>query len=166
MGRDPGLSLVRHGSSMIDVPQRFGFLLSRTPDPGALFRATYIKLEPQRRRASFAYQYEDFDRALESALLLRVGLYATANWRQREGGTGAEPARALFWWLYEVARRLWLTTADDFDSTTRGSFPSALLSCPFSSAIRSGRRFMAPLRRSPTMPGWLPKRGGIFGRTE
>ncbi len=52
-GRDPGLSLVTHGSSIVHMPQRFGFLLSMLPGAGALFRNAYIALEPLRRRAEF-----------------------------------------------------------------------------------------------------------------
>lgn len=119
VGRDPGLSLVQHGSSMTDVPARIGSLIARAGDPGAFVRATYTRLEPQRRRSAFAYRYEDYDHDLGSRLLIRIGLYAAANWAAREGEEGKEPARRLFFWLYEAARRLWLTLTDRLDSERR-----------------------------------------------
>jgi hypothetical protein len=102
--------LINHGTSLTDVPQRFGFLLSRLAAPGALVRAAYAKLEPQRRRALFAHRYEELYPDLESVFLLRIGLSAAANWldRAREGEQ-ADAARSLFFWIYERARGLWLT---------------------------------------------------------
>jgi hypothetical protein len=111
VGQDPGLSLIQHGSSIVDVPQRFGFLLSRLPDPTTLFCQSYIKLEPQRRRTLFAHKYEHLEHDLGSMVLLRLGLFAAANWSERQraaGDTGL--AQELFWWIYEATRRLWLTS--------------------------------------------------------
>jgi hypothetical protein len=119
-GRDPGLSLVTHGASLTDVPQRIGFLLSRLPDPDVRLKSAYAKLEPMRRRALFAHRYEELYADLESVVLLRVGLNAAANWLDRvRVGEHAEAARALFFWIFARARRLWLTAVLDTGDTKR-----------------------------------------------
>jgi len=119
-GRDPGLRLVNHGNSHTTVPRHFGYYLSRLPDPEARFRATYDKIEPQRRRALFASRYDELDHDLESVILLRVGLNAAANWRDRvKQGEQADAARAFFFWIYDTARRLWLTAVLDTGDTKR-----------------------------------------------
>lgn len=108
--RDPGLSLITHGRSIGDVPQRFGFLVSRLSCPADRIRATYQKLEPQRRRALYGHRYEEIHEDLESVVLLRVAMNAATNWYDRLKGTdAADAARVLFFWMYEAARRLWLT---------------------------------------------------------
>jgi hypothetical protein len=117
-GRDPGLSLVNHGTSLWDVPQRIGVLLSRLPDPGARLRETYTKLEPQRRRALFAHRYEDIYHDLESIILLRTGLNAAViSIDGRMDGARADAARGIFFWIYSAARRLWLTAVLDQAAT-------------------------------------------------
>lgn len=112
--RDPGLSLITHGQSLGDVPQRFGFLVSRLSCPADRIRATYQKLEPQRRRALYGHRYEEIHEDLESVVLLRVAMNAATNWYDRVKGTDdANAARELFFWIYEAARRLWLTAYID-----------------------------------------------------
>jgi hypothetical protein len=166
VGRDPGLSLVQHGSSIVNVPQRFGFLLSRAPDPGALFRATYTKLEPQRRRALFAYRYEDYDHDLGSVLLLRVGINAAANWGGQEPGDPAQ-ARELFWWLYEAARRLWLTARDDLDRKKQELIPVsfAFMTILFPESLGEAlRRAVPPIANDAWVlsgAGWCLWRNGV-----
>lgn len=131
-GRDRGLSLIRHGTSRTEVPQRFGFLLSRLPDPGALLRTAYEKLEAQRRRALFAHRYDEIYPDLESIVLLRVGLNAASNWLDRvKEGEQAEAARALFFWIYERARRLWLTAVLDTEDSKRQLVISCFAYMPF-----------------------------------
>jgi len=120
VGRDPGLSLVHHGTSLTDVPQHLGFLLSRLSNPSALLRMAYGRLEPQRRRMLFAHRYQEIYSDLESVFLLRVGLNAAVNWLDRvKDGEQAEAARELFFWIYEAARRLWLTAVLDTGNTKR-----------------------------------------------
>jgi hypothetical protein len=114
--RDTGLSLALRDSTHIDAPRRIGFLLSMLPDPGATFRQTYIRLEPQRRRSMREYTYEGFDHDLGSVLLLRVGLDAIVQWLgQAQPSMAVAQARELFWWIYEAARRLWLTAQHDLE---------------------------------------------------
>jgi hypothetical protein len=116
--RDPGLTLITYGNSLVKVPQRFGGLLSRLPFPDTRLRAAYEKLEPQRRRALFAYSYEGVHPDLESVVLLRIGLNTAASWLARvEKGTQADAARELFFWIYSAARRLWLTAVLDTGKT-------------------------------------------------
>lgn len=113
-GRDPGLSLITHGRSLGEVPQRFGFLISRLPNPADRLRKTYEKLEPQRRRALYGHRYDDHHEDLESIVLLRVAFNAATNWQDRVKGTPeVEAAREFFFWIYEAARRLWLTAYID-----------------------------------------------------
>lgn len=120
VGRDPGLSLIHHGTSLSELPQHFGFLLSRLPNPDALFRATYAKLEPQRRRALFGHKYDEIYHDLESVFLLRVGLNAAVNWFSRvKEGEKADAPRELFFWIEEAARRMWLTAVLDTGETKR-----------------------------------------------
>ncbi|WP_044239208.1 hypothetical protein [Chondromyces apiculatus] len=119
-GRDPGLSLVIQGRSLMEVLQHFGFLLAKLPDPGALVRVAYAKLEPQRRRARFAFYYDERCHDLESVILLRVALSAASYWLDREKpGEQADAARSLFMWIYERARALWLTAVLDSGQSTR-----------------------------------------------
>lgn len=121
VGRDPGLSLVKHGESLQNVPQRLGFLLSLTDNPGHLFSSTYKKLEPHRRRAQFAYRYEEYEQDLESEVLIRVGLNAAANWAARaQSERQREDARRMFMGIYDAARRLWLTAVMDTDNSKGG----------------------------------------------
>lgn len=169
VGRDPGLSLIEHGSSMVEVPQRFGFLLSRMPNPFARFRATYIKLEPQRRRSLFGHRYEDLDHDLGSVLLLRIGLYAAANWRVREEEAGRDgaPARAFFWDLYEAARRLWLTSIHDFEETKQElvtvcfAFMTALFPENLEDALRRAAPAIAGDARMLSTAGWFLWKNGV-----
>jgi hypothetical protein len=130
VGRDPGLSLVNHGDSFTDVPQRFGFLLSRLPDPDARLRAAYEKLEPQRRRALFSSRYDESYPDLESVILLRVGLNAAANWLDRDREQ-VSAARALFAWIYAQARRLWLTAVLDTGDTKQQLVAACFAFMPF-----------------------------------
>jgi hypothetical protein len=112
--------LITHGNSLAEVPQRFGVLLSRLPSPDARLHATYAKLEPQRRRALFAFRYNEIPNDLESVVLLRVGLNVAINWLDRvKVGEQADAARNLFFWIYEAARRLWLTTVLDTENTKK-----------------------------------------------
>jgi len=112
VGRDPALSLTTHGTSLQDIPQRLGFLISRLPDPSSCIHATYLRLEPQRRRAQFSFRYEDYDIDIASVILLRVALNAAVNWQESEKDE-AGAARELFYWIYGAARRLWLTAVLD-----------------------------------------------------
>lgn len=130
--RDPGLSLITHGSSLADVPQRFGFLLARLPSPDSRLRATYERLEPQRRRALFAHRYDGVHHDLESVVLLRVGLNAAINLLDRvKVGPQAEAARELFFWIYAAARRLWLTAVLDTGETKKQLVSACFAFMPF-----------------------------------
>lgn len=132
IGRDPGLPM-QPITTAADVAHRFGLLLSRARSPASLFRRTYIKLEPLRRRALFAYRYADHHDNLGSLLLLYVGLYAADSWTAREKTTSDADAtgpQALFWWIYEAARRLWLTGPPDVARDRREIVPTCLAFMP------------------------------------
>lgn len=130
--RDPGLSLITHSDSLAEVPRRFGFLLSRLPCPAARLRATHEKLEPQRRRALFARNYEEIHPDLESVVLLRVGINAAANWLDRvKVGEQAEAARELFFWIEKEARRLWLTAVLDVEHSKEQLISTCFAFMPF-----------------------------------
>jgi hypothetical protein len=132
-GRDPGITLVLRGESITEVPQRLGHLLSLQPDPGELLRRTYTKLEPQRRRALFAHRYDELYPDLESVVVLRIGLSATVNWcdRLRKEGVADTVTRDLFFWLYEAARRLWLTAVLDTGDSKEHLVTSCFAYMPF-----------------------------------
>jgi hypothetical protein len=145
VGRDPGLSLIHHGTSLSEVPQRLGFLLSRLPNPDALLRAAYGKLEPQRRRALFAHRYEELYHDLESVFLLRVGLNAAVNWFDWvKDGEQADAAREFFFWIHEAASRLWLTAVLDTGETKR----QILVVCYAFMPFLFGERLGDALKRS------------------
>jgi hypothetical protein len=90
--------------------------MAATPRAGDSFRMAYRTLEPLRRRALFTDRYCEIHPTLESEVLLRVGLYAAASWQQR-GCDPSSAARALFLWIFEQARRLWLIDTLDIDRT-------------------------------------------------
>jgi hypothetical protein len=145
VGRDPGLSLVHHGTSLADVPQHLGFLLSRLPDPRAVLRMAYGRLEPQRRRMLFAYRYKETYPDLESVFLLRVGLNAAVNWLDRvKDGEQAEAARDLFFSIFEAARRLWLTAVMDTGDTKR----QLVIACHAFMPFLFGKRLPQALKRT------------------
>jgi hypothetical protein len=117
LGRDPGLTLATYGDSMSRVPQLLGTLFAGLSDPAAAVLDLYRRLEPQRRRAQFWGRYkDDTDVALPSILLLRIALYAAADWRRRlADDEAAAAASLLFFWVYEAALRLWLTSPHDVE---------------------------------------------------
>ena len=147
--RDPGLSLITHSDSLTEVPRRFGFLLSRLPSPAARLRASYEKLEPQRRRALFAHHYEEIHHDLESVVLLRVGINAAANWLDRvKMGQEAEAARELFFWIDKEARRLWLTAVLDVENSKKQLISTFFAFMPFLFGEALGealKRVIAPI---------------------
>lgn len=107
-GRDPGFEFLDHAAGADGLQRELGALLSRLPDALAAFAKTYRLLEPQRRRAEHGYRYQEYQRNIESVLLLRVGLFGAAGL----AGTGSSAARSaelLFHQAFQHARRLWLT---------------------------------------------------------
>jgi hypothetical protein len=118
VGRDPGLSVVQRSAG--EIQRRIGAVLSCLRDPQGALCLAYKRLEPQRRRSAFGVRYARFDRDLESITLLRVGLYAAASLIERESRPErTSAARALFHWIYERARHLWLTAVLDTADTKR-----------------------------------------------
>ena len=117
--RDPGLSLLRHGTALGDVPQRMGFLIAHLESPEQLLRTAYRSLKPQRRRALYAHRYDELYPDSESVLLLRVAMNAAANSfdRHRFEATLVEMARSNFFWAFDAARTLWLTAVLDTEAT-------------------------------------------------
>lgn len=113
-GRDPEVELLPFREGKGDSQRRLGRLFSLLPNPDERLRSIYKNLESQRRRGLFYSRYQG-PSDLESALLLCIGLHAARYWaaRLREGGESAEPAQKLFSWIYEQARRLWLTCSVD-----------------------------------------------------
>jgi hypothetical protein len=155
VGRDPGLTLINHGTSLTEVPQRIGVLLSRLPDPDVRFKSAYAKLEPVRRQGLFAHRSEGLYDDLESIVLLRVGLNTAANWFDRvKVGEQAEAARALFFWIYERARRLWLTAALDTGDAKQSLVSSCFAFMPylFGDALGDAlRRAIPPIASDPRL---------------
>lgn len=160
IGRDPGLSLITHGNSLSDVPQRFGFLLSRLDKPGERLRATYKKLEPQRRRALFAHRYEGIHLDLESVVLLRIGLNGATNWLDHDNAQ-ADAARALFSWIYDEARRLWLTAVLDVQETKKQLVPACFAFMPFLFGDGLGAALRQALRPIASDPRMLADAGAM-----
>lgn len=115
VGRDPGLGLVRLPAGAAELPRQLGVMLSRHPNAVGMLRDIYKTLEPQRRRASFGVHYQYID-DVESDFALRVGLYMAVS--LREHGKAGEPV-AVFSWIYERARHLWLTAALDIGDSRR-----------------------------------------------
>lgn len=123
-GRDPGLRLVEREQTAIEAAQRLGFLLARTVEPARVFTTTYHRLEPLRRRTQHPsrYGFEMHDR--ESTFLVRVGLHGTVNWHDRiKHNPSAGAARDLFFQVYAMARRLWLTSPNRYDEAKRNLVP-------------------------------------------
>jgi AAA ATPase domain len=111
--RDDGLSLVlREPTHVADVTQRLGFLVSRVPDWQRRLLEVYHRLEPQRRRSIYGFRYEEIDRDEASVLLLRIGLYAVANGADSQVGDRTS-LEETFFWIFDAARRLWLTAVLD-----------------------------------------------------
>lgn len=156
IGRDPGLVLLLHGTSMNRVPQILGVLVSRLSDPAGAVKALYRTLESQRRRSQFRNRYDDdHDVDLPSVLVLRIGLYAAAHMRSRPTEI-AHPmdATELFFELYEAARRLWLTAVQDFDHRAKKLVHTCFAFVPatFPEELDSAlRRMVPPLANDPGM---------------
>lgn len=169
LGRDPELSLARqHGPAREEVPARFGRLLSRLPDPGATFREIYRKLEPQRRRTGFSHLYEGYDDDIGSMLLIDIGCHAALYWHKREAAEAATTAAcALFWWIDEAARRLWLTSRHGWNKEKRKIVCQSFAFMPylFGEHIEVAlRRALPPIANDPWMvcaAGSLLFRNGI-----
>ncbi len=116
--RAPDLERLEHATGAHNLVRQLGLVLSRLTSPGASFADTYRRLEPQRRRAEHGYRYDDYQRNVESMLLLRVALSAAENMVTDVADRSA--ARSLFHQAYAYARRLWLTQGGADNSKPEG----------------------------------------------
>lgn len=110
VGRDPDLEMIPHREYTHEEWDRLGRLFSLLPSPDQLLRAIYTRLECQRRRGLFACRY-DGPGDLESVILLRISLNGASAWahKLRAEGKPITPGEDWYFWIYQQARRLWLT---------------------------------------------------------
>jgi hypothetical protein len=114
-GRDPALEQAPDGAPLLAAAQLFGALVAKAGAPGERIRATYARLEPQRRRCLYASHYQELVyQNVESIFLLRVGLYALTHWVAQTRSSGERDRdREYFFEIYEASCRLWLTATND-----------------------------------------------------
>lgn len=110
VGRDHGFDLVRHSGSFSVVYAVFGDILAGMPAPWASLKHTYRRLEPQRRRGLNGSRHQDWDTALPSLILLRIGMKALAVTSAE--ALQADESREILLWMHDMAVRLWLTSAN------------------------------------------------------
>lgn len=148
------ISLFRH-----EAPNLFAKLFARLPAPDAWLRDLYRKLEPQRRRALFSLRYEgDRDAEETSRFLIRLGLYCCTH---VESWHAANPRHELFWWLYDAARRLWLTSLSRWNDDARSFLAVCFAFLPeiFGDMLPDVlSRALAPIRND----AWLVSMAGAF----
>jgi len=104
--RDPGLRLIRNDEHhSIRAIEWMAHVLVNAGNAIERWNDAFCALEPQRRRAQFAFRYGQYDEHEPSWLLLRVGLQSciripSERQAEREG---------LFFAVELATRRLWLT---------------------------------------------------------
>ncbi len=92
-----------------DATRLFARLFARLPVPGEALQRLYRQLEPQRRRAMYGWRYEgEYNVETSSQFTIQLGQFLCQQ--SNPWGTPAQH-HDLFWWLYDAARRLWLTSA-------------------------------------------------------
>ncbi len=98
-----------------------------------------------------------------------MGLNAVVNWahRTQESGGDVQAAHELFWWIYDAARRLWLTAGHDLERRKQTLVPLCFAFMPelFGSSLPDAlRRAVPPIANEPWMvcsAGWFLWANGI-----
>lgn len=162
LARDQIIRYFGRQDDAYDGPNLFGRLCAYLPAPKEAIQRLYTQLEPQRRRALHWLHYEhDHDAEEPSQFLLHVGLYACAS---RETWPENAARHELFGWLYDAARRIWLTSrtswssADDPERLLVARF-FAYMPEVFGDKLNDAlARALAPIRNE----AWLISMAGAF----